>query len=234
MNQLGVNKTKPGLIDSQILDIFDDQEKKIIKLFSQKNWYVTRAEEIPIASSTYKIALVKPTETISQCFNIYREVVVVFSPYETFEPRSIDAIEYLNIQELRLEEICSIVISKDENVELKINRILKSNQESRIIIPFSYKELLEKVTDNEYIINKFRTHFYCRDLFGIQDPLKKDLYFFGRKELIHDIVNKHLIGENSGVFGLRKTGKTSIIYGVQRALDRKTLFLYLLIAKHYI
>lgn len=220
MSQITMNKTKPGLISPEILKIFDKEECEIINRFSQRDWYVTRAEEVPIASSTYKIVLLKPTDKISQCFNIYRELVVVFSPYETFEPRSIDAIEYLNIQELRLEEICSIVISKDESVEVKINRILKSNQESRIIIPFSYKELLDN-TDNEYVVNKFRTHFYCRDLFGIQDPLKKDLYFFGRKELIHDIVNKHLNGENAGVFGLRKTGKTSIIYGVQRALDRK-------------
>lgn len=220
MEQTSINITRPGLNGRDLLKIFDDDEQKIIHRLGRKYWYITRSEEITIASSVYKVILIKPIEQISQCFNIYREIVVVFSPYENFEPRSIDAIEYLNIQELRVEEICSIVICKDDNVELKINRILKSNQESRIIIPFSYRELIEN-EDEEYIINKLRSHFYCRDLFGIQDPLKKDLYFFGRKELIHNIVNKHLNAENIGIFGLRKTGKTSIIYGVQRALDRK-------------
>ena len=47
------------------------------------------------------------------------------------------------------------------------------------------------------------------------------MYFCGRTELIHSIINKHLSGENAGIFGLRKTGKTSILYGVERALERK-------------
>lgn len=214
------NKTTPGIKTGLELKMFNPEELSIIQLFARKQWYITRVEDVNIANGRYKVVLAKPTMAISECFNIYREVVILFSPYESFEARCIDAIDYLDVQELRLEEICSIVISNDKNIEQAVNRILKVNQESRIIVPFSYEELLNNGSD-EYIMEKLRSKFYCRDLFGIHDPLKKDLYFFGRKEMIHEIVNKHLNAENAGIFGLRKTGKTSILYGVERALNRK-------------
>ena len=86
-------------------------------------------------------------------------------------------------------------------------------------MPFTYDELVNH--DSEHIVNQMRRCFYSRDLFGIQDPLKKELYFFGRRNIIQELVNKHKNNENAGIFGLRKTGKTSIIYGVKRTLDRK-------------
>jgi len=204
------------------LSFFTTEERDIIDCFASRDWYVTRTQRISITKgSSYKVMLVKPLDLPKQAFNINREIVVAFSDYQTFEPRSIDAIDYLDIQELRLEEICSIIISKDIDVESKLANILKSNEEARVIIPFSYSEILENKENPEYLIQKIRKKFYSRDLFGIQDALKKDLYFFGRKDLIYTLLNRHLNGENSGVFGLRKTGKTSILYSVERALDRK-------------
>jgi len=45
------------------------------------------------------------------------------------------------------------------------------------------------------------------------------LYFFGRTDLVHKLVNRHRSSENSGLFGLRKTGKTSIIFGIRRVIE---------------
>lgn len=213
---------RPGIKQSSEFEIFNNDEKKIIEYLASEDWYLTRADSIQMAKSTYRVVLMKPSPRIKNLFNFHREIVVAFSDYDSFEPRSIDAIEYMDIQELRLEEICSIIISKDDAVEQKLNKILKTNEEARVIVPFSYQELLENLLDREYVVNKLRKNFYSRDLFGIQDALKKDLYFFGRRDLIHTLINRHLSGENSGIFGLRKTGKTSILYSIERALDRKT------------
>ncbi len=49
----------------------------------------------------------------------------------------------------------------------------------------------------------------------------KTIILFGRTDVVHSLLNRHLSGEHSGVFGLRKTGKTSILYGVDRALKRE-------------
>lgn len=214
-------ETTPGVKEDIDLSSFTASEKQIIQYLGRKYWYVTRAESMKIAkNSTVRVAFIKPTSAITHSFNLSREVIVIFSSYAALEPRTIDAIDSIDLQGLRTEEICSIIISGDKNVDKTVSTFIRTSQESRIFVPFQYEELKDQ-TDDEYVVNKFRRCFYSRNLFGIQDPLKKELYFYGRNEFVQELVNKHLCGENAGIFGLRKTGKTSIIYSVKRALDKK-------------
>jgi hypothetical protein len=199
---------------------FTDDEKKIIKRFSQE-WYITSGGTIELGStSRYTYFLMKPLHLYQELFNIEREIVVVFSQYDTFEPRTLDAFDSVinKYQELRIEKVCSVLVSKDRRIETKIKDLLKSDAEYQIVIPFHFTEFLE-ANDDYFIRNRFTEHFYSRDLFDFQSPLKKDLYFFGRTDLVHKIVDKHRSNENSGLFGLRKTGKTSIIFGVRRVIN---------------
>jgi hypothetical protein len=162
----------------------------------------------------------KPVSIFSEMFNIEREVVCVFSPYSDFEPRTFDAFDkaYELLSDLRPESVCRILISKDPNIEDRIDSLLKTDPEQPIIIPFTYAEL-NSGYDSFFIRNRFRKHFYSRDLFDFLSPLKSDLYFFGRSPLVHELVNRHRTGEHIGLFGLRKSGKTSIIYAVERTLS---------------
>ncbi len=214
------SETTPGINPNACTDYLSEEELQIVQKLYQKLWYVTNVQRKRCGNSTYRIVLLKPTDFITSNFNIHREIVAIFSDYDTFEPRAFDVLDELNVQELRLEEICSIIISKDEHIDKQIDVILSTNKESRVLVPFTYKELLENDVDDIFV-NRMRSKFYCRDLFGIQDALKRDLYFFGRTGLIQEIVNKHENSENVGVFGLRKTGKTSILYAVSRTLKRK-------------
>ena len=211
-----------GIHPSVNLNKFASDEMKIIDKFKSE-WYVTHGgEEIKLGSkSTYRYFLIKPVNNYQEMFNLEREIIVIFSPYAFFEPRTLDAIDYVTerYQSLRLEKVCSIIISRDEQIEDKLKELLKNDQESQILIPFNYKELLEN-HDPYFIRNRFKKHFYTRDLFAFEAPLRKDLYFFGRNDLVNKIVNRHKSCENSGLFGLRKTGKTSVIFGVQRTLQK--------------
>ena len=112
-----------GVNPNENINILTKEEQDIMFCFATRDWYITRIIRVSMASSSYKVILMKPSDWIKNAFNINREIVVAFSAYETFEPRSIDAIEAreLNIQELRLEEICSIIISKDNNIETKLS-----------------------------------------------------------------------------------------------------------------
>lgn len=207
---------KPGLDTSKLLPA----ELTIVNYLSSKYWYITRIDQQSIAGSQIRVVLIKPVDYITQSFNLLREVIVVFTPYDSFEPRTLDILERLDIPNIRTEEICSIVVSRDESVSKKVDSFLKSNQEARVIVPFTYAEL-SSAKDQSFFLNRLREEFYSRDLFDIQNPLKRDLFFFGRKEFVSSLVNKHLAGENVGLFGLRKTGKTSILFSIMRSLDRK-------------
>lgn len=214
------NVTYPGINKAAKLDFLNGEEKKIIKNISRKYWYVTRIERKDFTNSVYNVAFLKPVDYITQNFNLNREVVLILSSYSEFQARALDVLDNLDAQSLRLEEVCCLLASKDMDIENEINNLLKSNNESRIIVPFSYTELTD-LHDDEVVVNKMRKHFFSRDLFGIQNVLKKEIYFFGRRELIQELVNKHENNENAGIFGLRKTGKTSILYGVMRVLSKK-------------
>lgn len=222
-----LNKTTPGINYQINFNLLSSEECTIIKKLAKKYWYVTRIEKKDYNRSSYSIAFLKPVDYITQNFNLIREVVLIMSPYQSFEARTLDVLDDLNVQLLRLEEICCFVASKDTNIKNVLNNFLKSNTESRVVVPFTYEEIISS-QDDEFLINRMRTCFYSRDLFGIQDPLKKELYFFGRRDLIQELANKHKNNENAGIFGLRKTGKTSIIYGVIRTLDRKQSYAQLI------
>ncbi|HTB21477.1 MAG TPA: AAA-like domain-containing protein [bacterium] len=212
-------KINPGIHKDFRMERFGSNEQRIISKMKNE-WYVTSSgEHVQMARSEYDFFLVKPTAAISEMFNLEREIVVVFSPYNKFEPRSLDVFERARqrFEAMRIETVCYIIISLDPLVETAADNLLKSQPEHPIVIPFTYDELLNSY-DDYFFRNRFRKHFYTRDLFSFLSPLKKDTYFFGRSELLQEIVNRHRSGEHTGLFGLRKSGKTSIVYAIERHL----------------
>lgn len=208
----GIHPSAQQRIDSD----FSSDETKIVKWWSAA-WYITRAGKTELGNSEYRYACAKPTESIQEGTGITKELVIVFSPYESFEARTLstyDNIVALDVEQ-RYEKICYVLISKDDEIERKISEF-QSGQENQIIVPFSYKSFYQNATDNYFIRNQLRKYFFARDLFDYSEPLKRDFLFFGRSDIVTQIIDKHKAGQNMGVFGLRKTGKTSIIYDVIR------------------
>jgi hypothetical protein len=213
------NVTNPGFHKQFIKTRFKDDERRILESLS-RNWYMTSSgERIRAAQSEYEYFLMKPTQRTVEMFNLEREIICVFSDYPNFEPRSLDifdkAIERL--PKMRTETVCQILISRAKDVEEKVDRLLKSDPEHAIVVPVTYEELLAGDAPN-IVENRIRKHFYSRDLFSFLSPLKKDTYFFGRSNLINEIVNRYHSGEHTSLFGLRKSGKTSIVYAIERRL----------------
>ncbi|WP_417376861.1 hypothetical protein [Gimesia maris] len=218
---MSIDKTKsnPGIHKTFVLDRFQEREKNILKRLSRW-WYLTNSGKKVVLgiNSHMSYFLMKPSSSFAEGFNLDREIITVFSHYENFEPRTLDTFDSASTeyQNMRTESICRILVSGDSRVEEKIQNLLKNDPESPVVVPFTYDEL--ESCDENFIKNRFRKHFYSRDLFGFLSPLKKDLYFFGRSDLIIEIINRHCSGEHSGLFGLRKSGKTSIIYATERRL----------------
>ncbi|WP_339009263.1 AAA-like domain-containing protein [Aeromonas popoffii] len=212
--------TNPGFHKQFLLERFNSEEKKILNSLSQK-WYLTSSgESLKVAQSTYNYFLMKPTQKTSEMFNIEREVVCVLSNYANFEPRSLDFFEqvYRRLPKMRAETVCAILISRADDVEEKVEGLLKADPEHQIIIPITYNEM-SGTEATKTLENRIRKHFYSRDLFSFLSPLKKDTYFFGRSNLINEIVSRYQSGEHTSLFGLRKSGKTSIVYAIQRRLE---------------
>lgn len=111
-------------------------------------------------------------------------------------------------------------MSRDPNIRRKVSQIAAQEKESRIVIPFSYKELSNAVgREQQVIFNRLREYFYQRDLFAFDSPLRSDTYFFGRSQAIQHLYGKYKSGENACLFGLRKIGKTSALFALRRQLE---------------
>lgn len=217
----------PGINPSTNLSSFSDDEKEIIKKMGREFYVTNGGGEFSILRSKYKYFLIKPTDLYQELFGLEREIVIVFSNYSDFQPRTLDAISraqsIYNEQTQRLEKICAILISSDNNIDSKIKNLLSNDLEVQTIIPFNYAELLNLKNDPYFFRNKFKNYFFTRDLFAFEGPLRHESYFFGRKDTIETLISRHSDSQNSGIFGLRKTGKTSLLFGIQRTMELRNL-----------
>lgn len=214
----------PGIHPNAMRSIDKHFTKKEIEIANYwgNEWFITRADKISLGQSAYKFFLAKATSTYEETLSLSREIIVILSGYSSFEPRTLDTFEavYKLFQDNRIERICYVLISADNDIESRLSECL-SNQETQVIVPFTYDSFSANRGNPNFIRNQFRKFFYSRDLFDFSEPLKKDFYFFGRSDLTISIIEKHRAHQNFGVFGLRKAGKTSIIYDVIRKSSQK-------------
>ncbi len=97
------------------------------------------------------------------------------------------------------------------------------NPQSRIPVVFLAHELVQGQDDPWLTRNIIREQLFSRDLFDYQLPLDNDLYFFGRDQIVADHVDAIRRSQNRGLFGLRKTGKTSILFRLKRLIERESV-----------
>lgn len=220
------NVVNPGINPMVTIDHFNNDEQRIVNILG-KVFYVTYGgKEFTINDSVYRYCLIKPTEYFVQTFQLSRELVVIFTDYVSFEPRSLDAANYVyqHTSKLRLDKGCHILVCHDEAIESKLARLLKDSNVNQIVVPFTYKELMRENVDSNLIRERFRKYLFDTDLFATSQPIQNDIFFFGRRDLVHDIVSKCKSNINCGVFGLRRSGKTSVLYAVEKLLHQQSYF----------
>jgi hypothetical protein len=83
--------------------------------------------------------------------------------------------------------------------------------------------LTENKPDAATLRNHFQEYLFKRDLFAIESPIQTDRSFFGREDLVVHFIDRIKSGQNSGIFGLRKIGKTSLLFAIKRNIISKEL-----------
>jgi hypothetical protein len=158
---------------------------------------------------------------MNEAFGFDQEIMLIYSRFKTVEPRAIQAAEAFIAEEPargRVEKLTYFFISEDPQVEDWFHSYTSVNQESRLIIPIYAEELRTHKTDAWFIRNHIEKHLYGRDLYDYRLPLEKDTYFFGRSNLVINLFDAIKRAENRAIFGLRKTGKTSLLFKLERML----------------
>ena len=181
-----------------------------------QDFYVTREfKPISIGNSQYWAILVRPTSEFAVYVNTEREVLVLFSTYENCEIRTLEAYDefYELLESKRVDKSVRFLISADSRVEATIRHYLDQHPEYPIIIPTTFDYM--SLPGNQLLV-AVRRNYLIRDLFGYQNPLREETFFFGRQQIVNSVLDMAKSGQNSSLFGLRKSGKTSTIYAIRR------------------
>ena len=170
--------------------------------------------------------MLKPEQHLSEAFGLDKEVLLAFTPYDTLQPRAIQAVDMLFDVfpfKNRVDTLNCFVISKDSAILSYAGITNFTDQQSRSIVPFVYNELISSTGDQWYIRNILRKNFYDVDLFGYTLPLKDETSFFGRQQIVARYIDAIKRCENRGIFGVRKSGKTSILFKIDRIIREQHL-----------
>lgn len=209
--------TNPGIHANVRLDVFNSAERKIVSALASY-FYITTGSEEFVGGSRYTYVTVRPSHKIEHALPNAREFVVLFADYENFEARTLTA--YSKIAEfftdsLRVNRHFRILVSTDKKITDKLRKICIDEPDIPVTLPFTYENICEGDIGKN-IIEATRENYYFRDLFSQRDPLRESTFFFGRSELLAAMRDRMSGGENSGIFGLRKSGKTSILLACER------------------
>jgi hypothetical protein len=216
-----------GEIKREAYIAFFETHKKnneLIKMFLN-GFNITFASEKHVSNTNVYAYILQPEDFMKEAFGFDRELLLVYSPYNHAEPRSLQAIDELYHQypfSNRVDSLNCFFMSDDINIEDWL-RTSASGENMRIIVPFSSTESKNFKNDPWYIRNKLRKYFFGLDLFGYTLPLNDDTYFFGRQQIVARYIDAIKRNENRGVFGLRKTGKTSLLYKIRRIVSEQKL-----------
>jgi len=214
-----------GIILDGVRENFEFSED-IEKLFKPllHSFDVTYMNKYEKGQSKWLYFFLKPERHMRDSFGFDREVLCTFFDYTELHSRNFEQInDVLLKHRVRLDQMICVFISRVKNAEETIHEFSLQDPERICFIPFSESFLIDKKPNLVALRNHFQEHLFKRDLFAIESPIRTDRYFFGRGDLVVQFIDRIKNGQNTGIFGLRKIGKTSLIYAIKRNLNSKSL-----------
>jgi hypothetical protein len=152
------------------------------------------------------VALVRFSGAIEAAFGLTRELLIFYSPHRDLQVRTYQAaLEELRTMQREVTPDILFVSAPDPRLRVKLDDWSGSSPQRAI-------PLEPSMDDGELtFIALIRNYIYSRDLFYETTPVR-GTSFFGRKTLLQSLRDDVLSQRVSGVFGLRKAGKTSVLF----------------------
>lgn len=206
-------------------------EDIIIEKLSQL-LYVTKIDSHTMDGRVfYPFCLLGATEFLKRYVRGQREFLLIFSHFDTedWQAKTLK-VEY----EIRKRKILSerniipnfyLLVSNAANFKNEIDSI--KGEPRAAIIPFSFTEILECANKDKFeklILERFHEYHFENNLLAENKAIEDDNLLFGDRGKIADaIVERCRKGDHSGIFGLRRSGKTSVLNAALRRLEREQI-----------
>lgn len=193
------------------------QRGKVAEVFRKAGFKITHAKEV---GDTGLIILfyLKPRKGLAQLLGSNLEIVALLAEFRDFDARSVDRVreEVETVSgRVRLSTEVAFVVTGDPNTQEEVRQLNKTYRNLHTqLVGFSTDDLDAcRPHGAESFVRSLQLRFYSRDLYQPRGPVLSPVNFFGREEIISELTNELRSGSGHiGVFGLRKMGKTSLLY----------------------
>lgn len=156
---------------------------------------------------------------IAELIGLERELFVAYAPFPQFQARTIKVHDDVIAEDrIRLDPVGTVLVADDPRTTAAVREYLLSDPERPPIVALSRAELLA-IHDANALRTLFVEQLFRRDLFALESPLRTDTTFFGRNDIVAELFDRFRGGQNSGLFGLRRIGKTSVLYALGRRVE---------------
>lgn len=216
-----------GYIKEEVLNNINlsREDLEIAKCFTT-GFIVNYGDVVNKVNTMITVFILEPEDFMREGFGLEKEILLAISHYDQMEARTVNAAEKIFMEypfKNRVDNLCYFLVSHDTGVEKWLNLYYDGSINSRIVIPYSIDELLSSKSDQWFIRERLRKYSFDKDLFDYTLPLQSDNSFFGRQQILGRYIDSIRRCQNRGIFGLRKTGKTSLLFKIMRTVKEQGL-----------
>lgn len=207
------------------------EERSLLRAFTH-SFDITWASRQAAFGSQLAVYFMKPAAYMERAFGFESEILAVYSPYDTLEPRTIQAIERFTSEPPargRVDPMIAFVVSEASDAVQWTKQYTTQHRDSPVLAAFDADRLRSAQDETWLVRSLLADQLYQRDLFDYRLPIAHDSFFFGREDLVFNLSTAATRSENRGLFGLRKTGKTSAFFRLRRILEARKdiVFIYI-------
>ena len=195
------------------------EARKAMRVFARSGLRVVAA--LTTGSSSMLALALKPSQENSALFGTRREVLCFIDLKPRLSEDALDTIRTIVEHELPVVTAeLILVLSSDKSARsicAEYSELTKS-----MVIGFSHAEVGRCVPyGSQPFIRLLQRRFFNRDLYAYASPVRESFAFFGRQGMIIEQSAKLKRAANSvGIFGLRRMGKTSLLYRIHERLKQ--------------
>ena len=216
-----------GSLIKQLMDLGGIHHHLVRVFHSRLGFTPTRIELPQRSHNTSEITwlYLRPPRTLIDRFGLSgKEILFAISGYTSIDHRCIhDARKRVESSDGRIESELILVIARPDNTRSTMESL--SRGEPCTFAAYSFAEIsslsTQGATDHECTAT-LESRAATRDLYHLRTAVRNSRDFFGRTNILQRAIADLVHNRNSlGFFGLRKVGKTSLLFQLIRRLREK-------------
>jgi hypothetical protein len=157
---------------------------------------------------------------LQELFGRRSEILLLCADYATFQSRTIqEAQALLGEYRPRLSEDFAIIVSASRTADRDVREATERLNTDTVFVGVPMHRLGSLAPHGpDTLTSLLQARVYSRDLYQITGAVTDPQRFFGRQTLINELEAALRLKGHVGLFGLRKMGKTSLLYRILEKL----------------